>query len=415
MRNPIIFFKICAYYLILIIALPLTLIGCNGGGSQNNLRTDYVKPLVPTSESGALTISVSGNKSGVCSWYNMPCVSVTICNPADPSNPNKCTTINNILLDTGSYGLRVFSSVLPAGFQSNNLPQLLTTQSQNLAEKVEYGDGDCNWGPVVNAVVKLGSSGEQTSPIPIQIIDATYLNNRFSCSSDPNAFGSNGILGVGPYANDGNVSTYYAINGKGVPLPYSSVTNNQLVKNPVAYLTNSSENNGITITLPAIGPYGAYNPIGYATFGVNSALLNSNIYSIQPVSQIPISMTTTLLSVTPNIQYGFLDTGSNGLFFITPELSNYNCNGWYCPTNDITYTPNNTSGIVPISTTISVTNANTLFNTTNNNAANNLAGGLGGNFTQFIDYGLPFFFGKNVQICFSGKVCNGRNGPYWAF
>ena len=43
-----------------------------------------------------------------CGYVNEPCVSVIVCNP---TNTN-CVTVDNILLDTGSYGLRVFASAI---------------------------------------------------------------------------------------------------------------------------------------------------------------------------------------------------------------------------------------------------------------------------------------------------------------
>jgi hypothetical protein len=404
-----ILFKLSIYYLLL--PILLTLSGCNGGGSENVLRTDYVAPLTPPANISYMSVNVSANNTGVCSWYNMPCVSVQIC---DTSNPTICATVDNVLLDTGSYGLRVFASALPQAFVQQNLHQILNSSNQPIAEIVNYGDGDCNWGPVVSGLIKMDAT-DITSSIPLQLVDSSYLNNPFGCSTNPQEFGSNGILGVGPYPDDSSTGQYYIYNGQSGSLPYSPIES-QVVKNPVAYLSNLTSRKGITIALPQIGNYGGYNAVGYMTFGVNSAIVNSHIYPISPQGILPITMPTSVNELA-NIQYGFLDTGSNGLFFITPTLASYVCNGWYCPPETLNFNATNLDvGNVPVPTEFSIINAYTLFNTTNNNAASNLGGRIDDpEFTPFIDYGLPFFFGKQVQICFDGSTCNGRAGPYWSF
>ncbi len=70
------------------------------------------------------------------------------------------------MLDTGSYGLRIFSQVLPF-----SLP-LETAGSATLAECVQYAGGNSDWGPVAMADVILG--GEPAIRVPIQVIDATF-------------------------------------------------------------------------------------------------------------------------------------------------------------------------------------------------------------------------------------------------
>src|SRR6185437_10849196 len=63
----------------------------------------------------ANAISVTVGAGSVCGNYsnggtlNQPCTSVTICLPGSTT---QCQTIPDILVDTGSYGLRVFASAL---------------------------------------------------------------------------------------------------------------------------------------------------------------------------------------------------------------------------------------------------------------------------------------------------------------
>src|SRR3569832_1654003 len=58
---------------------------------------------------GAIVLAVKIGAAGLCTGVvNQPCVSVTVCLPTT----TQCQTISDILLDTGSVGLRIFRSVL---------------------------------------------------------------------------------------------------------------------------------------------------------------------------------------------------------------------------------------------------------------------------------------------------------------
>jgi len=59
------------------------------------------------------------------SYPNKPCVSVTVCAPGTAT----CQTINDIILDTGSFGLRIFKQVLT----------VLPPATGSLAECVQFG------------------------------------------------------------------------------------------------------------------------------------------------------------------------------------------------------------------------------------------------------------------------------------
>ena len=58
-----------------------------------------------------------------------------------------------------------------------------------------------------------------------------------------------------------------------------------------------------------------------------------------------------------------------------------------------------------------VSNADFLVSNVNNAAVNGLAGPSPGMF----DFGLPFFFGRNVYTAFDGKTTSGGTGPYLAY
>src|ERR1700687_2414070 len=93
--------------LILLMIVSL-MIGCghhSSGGSSGGSGGN------PVSGSNVLSITVNGSlcsASTSAGYPNKPCVSVTICKPGTST----CQTIDDILLDTGSFGLRIFKQVL---------------------------------------------------------------------------------------------------------------------------------------------------------------------------------------------------------------------------------------------------------------------------------------------------------------
>src|SRR4051812_24618483 len=109
--------------------LTLLFTRCNSGDSGTGI------PI-------ALGTCGSGN-----GYINEPCVSVTIC---APGGSGQCQTIPDVLLDTGSYGLRVFSSLVVVPLTQE------VTGGKSVAECVPYADGTSDWGPIKVADVILG-------------------------------------------------------------------------------------------------------------------------------------------------------------------------------------------------------------------------------------------------------------------
>ncbi|MDQ5920195.1 MAG: hypothetical protein QG673_251 [Pseudomonadota bacterium] len=400
-----------------IILLSLTALtalnSCGGGGGSTSSGNDPVNPITPPSSAYiSASVSPNYNSGGVCSNVNTPCVSVTVC---EPSSPTSCVTINNVLIDSGSYGLRVFSTEL--GSVGSNLQTESTDDGRTIAECVNYADGSANWGPVARAKIVIGSESTIDN-IPMQIINSSFGTLPFACqnaadNSSPDSFGFNGVLGVGPLITDGG--DYYGCSDS--TCTQTSIPVESEVANPIAFLKTGHEN-GVTFEFTPVGSSGGSNAYGYAIYGVGTESDNTpsssvNIYPITiQTSGVSITMPTTSNdSYLANVSLGFLDTGSNGLFFTDatgsiPLLSNT----WYNPTTSLTLSVSNNG--IPLS--FSIANASALF-ATSNSAFNNLGGTLGSSMSQYLDYGLPFFLGNTVYICFNGKTCSGESGPYWAF
>ncbi len=375
-----------------------------------------------TSLSGVnvMSLTVNGSNCSAGSYANKPCASVTICNPGT----NTCQTVNDLLVDTGSYGLRVFKSAI----SNLTLTQVTSKQGGALAECAKFGDGSSEWGPVKIADVVMG--GEAAVQIPIQVLDSSFGTVPTSCGTpdaSPSAAGFNGILGVGLYSEDcgagcigSHISNgmYFSCTGgnSGIgsgtaacPGGSTNTTSDQ-VQNPVS--AQAIDNNGVAIMLPSISSSGAVSVDGYLVLGIGTR--SNNIPSGVTTFQVDPSSGEFTTTFNGTSYSGFTDTGSNGLYFDGPT-SLANCSAtsaWFCPASVTTLSAVNTgyggqgSGTVDFQ----IGNAATFFSSSN--SAFNDLGGDGG---AMFDFGLPFFFGRNVYVGIENKVSSLGTGPLWAY
>src|SRR5579871_14608 len=124
--------------------LTLTILtACGGGTSSSAAPSSPVgPPPPPPSTPNALPVTVnSGNNS-----FNVLSASVTVCIPGTST----CQTINNVQVDTGSTGLRLFASTL-----SLSLPQINTNAGPSFECGVFPSAGVYTWGPMVTADVQI--------------------------------------------------------------------------------------------------------------------------------------------------------------------------------------------------------------------------------------------------------------------
>ena len=358
-----------------------------------------------------MAITVDGSLcSGATSanYFNKPCVSVTVCDPGTST----CQTVNDILLDTGSYGLRIFKQAIPG----LNLTQA-SSGSGLLAECIQFADGSTIWGPVQLANVQM--AGEPAVQVPIQVIDASFATPT-SCGTpdpDPATAGYTGILGVGPLPQDcgpncasrSKVGIYFSCVGATCTGATVSLANQ--VQNPVASLP--ADNNGVEVQLPSVPLGGVPSINGSLLFGIGTQANNtpSVAPTVLPTNQ-QADFSTTLSGFAGAAS--FLDTGSNALFFTSslPICSGANSD-WYCPPSTVTLsaTLNGASGTASKTVQFNVGNADALFATNNQ-----VFSEIGGTSTFGFDWGLPFFMGRNVFIGISGTVApNLGTGPFVAF
>ena len=369
-----------------------------------------------------LTMGISDTTqcSSATNYINKPCVTVTVCN-TDGSN---CTTINDILVDTGSIGLRVFKQAL-----GTTTPTQITTAGKNLNECIQFGDGSRIWGPVAKAQIKLG--GEPAVTVPVQIGDASTGGMSANCSGadvgptgDANgdyASRLNGILGVGNFMQDCGTGCvthtnglYYACTGSSCAGTNVSLANQ--VTNPVTQLP--VDNNGVILMLPDLPLDGAVSTSGYLVLGIgtrnNNAPSNVDTYPMDPSTG---SFTTTFNGHT---QESFLDSGSNGYFFPGASVLS-KCTAepdWFCPSSVSTLSAvnhaygNSTAGTVQFQ----IENFHDFLHNSPNWAVKEIGGdSAGGGLNGVFDWGLSFHFGRNVYVGFEGKTSSIGSGTYWAY
>lgn len=397
-----------AIFLFLACAMALLSLACGGSSAHTNAMT------ISTSGSNVQPISVNSGANG--DYANGAFTSVSVCAPGSTS----CQTIDNVLVDTGSSGLRILSSALTV-----SLAQQTSTDGNSVAECLPFVSG-FTWGPVQTADVQV--SGEKAPSLPLQVIGSSAFAIPAACLDQGApmdslaALGANGILGIGVFAQDcggacattgaSNPGLYYECPASGCTVISEALS--QQVQNPVILF--AQDNNGVIIELPAVTTP-QVSVTGSLVFGIgtqsNNALASATIYDVDGFG----NFITTYKSVAYN--QSFLDSGSNGLFVLTSSLTGMptcpDADFFYCPTSTQNFSATTEGATNGSSGTInfSIANADNLFN--NNPSAFVFPTLAGPNSLSGFDWGLPFFFGRNVFTAVEGMQTSGGSGPYWAY
>lgn len=407
------------------LALCLVLAACGGGGggggSNSQQQVHVSLPASPASPSDSNVAAVQV-RNGPTSNVNIPYVTVTICRSGAASPGTGCVTIPDVMVDTGSTGLRVFGS-----FASGlGLPAQTIGSSSAVFECANFLNSNA-WGSVKRADVLIG--GERASNVPVQLLNAAAdASSNAKCSGAPlltsSTLSANGILGVGVFSYDGQNYFDCTNPGTGCRAIVNPAPSLQ-VQNPVALLPASAangvaNNNGVVLQLPAVAAGGATSASGYLIMGVNTQS-NNQLGAAHIVPTDPIGRFTTVFN-GHTLGTSFIDSGSNGLYFDfpTPAALAGTCTttstAFYCPASTTNLSATIAPGSSNITVNFSIANADRLFQNNNNFVFNNLGGVLDS--TTF-DWGLPFFLGRSVYTVMEGSVPNVATGalsrPFYAF
>jgi hypothetical protein len=391
--------------------------GSSSGGSGSSGGNTIAGP-----GANVATMTVDAGPTGANSGiFNIPYVSVTVC---APGNTTTCQTIDHVEVDTGSYGLRIISSVLSSTMLAS-LPKEQSIVGGTLAECTQFGDGIA-WGSMRTADVSISS--EKAASVPIQVIgDPNYPNIPADCTTHGTPedtvalFGANGILGVGPFVQDcGDGCVASTQNNVYFDCPVSSTQCNDVdtpltlqAANPVATFT--TDNNGVIVELPSIADAGAATATGALVFGIDTQSNNTLGKAVVLTTDTFGFITTTF----NNVQYtdAFIDSGSNFNFIVDSTVTTCGTspNQVFCPTSEISTSAtniglNNTQSVVDFK----IGDANALFNSNPSYTAFNNVASPNPDSKGF-DLGLPFFYGRNVFTAIDGKNTSGGLGPYFAY
>ncbi len=402
------------WLLCVLIGTTIWALGCGGGSNSTTGNNTVAGPA-----NNVVTIAAGGTAQNPAGIVNGGFTSVTICAPGS----SNCATIGGMLVDTGSTGVRVLSSLLPGGF---SLPKQTDAGGNPIVECLQFGDG-FTWGPVETADVKIG--GEQASSVAIQVIaDPNFSTVPAGCTNaalGPNentvsALGANGILGVGNFLQDcgnactvsgaGNPGFYYSCPASGCVLTTQSLA--QQVSHPVAKF--ATDNNGVIIELPSVPAGGAASVNGSLVFGIGTQSNNG----LGSATVLTLDANGNFTTVFKGVSHpgSFVDSGSNGLFFLdaaTTGIPVCTDNSFYCPTSVQNFSATNQGGNGHTTTiNFAVANADSLFSAS---SPNFLLPDLGAPNPGIFDWGLPFFFGRNVFVAIEGQSTPGGTGPYTAY
>jgi Protein of unknown function (DUF3443) len=429
------------------------LAGCGGGGgtsapsSSSSSGGGTSSSSSSSSSSGATVTNVvpisvdAGPPAAQGGTFNIPYASVKLCQPGTTT----CATINKVLVDTGSTGLRIMASALAAtGLTLTNMPDP-NVAGKTIAECLPFADG-YTWGAVAVADVSLG--GELASSLSINIIDdnssfgatapsscTTGVSTSTNSLNTVLAFAANGVLGVGTFDQDcgstcadcqsfmgGCTSTsdlYYSCNTGTNSCDFTPVALTAQVRDPVVLF--ATDNNGVILSLAAVPPAGQATASGSLTFGIGTQSNNGLGSAFVLITDALGNFTTIYKGQT--LSASFIDSGSNGLFFpdssitVCPSTtSDPGASDFYCPASTLSETAtnqgqDNASSVVDFQ----VVNLNSFGQTVY--ATSTLAGPAAANTTlgAYFDWGLPFFYGRSVFTAIEGKTAGTATGPFYAY
>jgi len=393
--------------------------------SQDTSKSGTATVVVNPVNSTPITVD-AGPQPQTFTAVNEVFTSITVCVPGTTT----CQTIDHVLVDTGTSGLRLLSSVL-----SVPLPQQNDSSGDPLDECMVFLEGYA-WGPV--ALADISIAGEKASSAPVQVMIPASGSPPVpgSCSSrsmgadegnSVSALGANGILGVGLFQQDCGTSctssngtippVYYGCPASGCNPTY--VTLAQQVPNPVVLFT--FDNNGVVVSLPVVPDGGVPTEMGSLIFGIGTQS-NNTVPSTTTVYTVPNSGTNAgdLTTTFNGVAYpSTIESGATGFFFLDSAttgitscvVKNFT---WYCPSpspDNLSATnqgANGNQGTV----NFSIEDASKLLNSSN--VAFSTLGAPAPAPNTF-DFGLSFFFGRTVFTAIDGKSTPSGTGPYFAY
>ncbi|NDG85288.1 MAG: DUF3443 family protein, partial [Proteobacteria bacterium] len=276
------------------------------------------------------------------------------------------------------------------------------------------------------ARVRLGN--EPAVTVPIQVVDSTFTGMNAHCKgamATPEEGGFNAILGLGLFQHDCGLNcaisalngNYYACDSGTGTCSGAAVSLAHQVQNPVSLLP--TDHNGVILQLPDLAATGATSAEGYLILGIGTRSNNvpdPAVHAFKANSSYGEFITRFEGQDDPS----FIDSGSNSFAFpnggANLAICSYPYSGWFCPAglSDLSATTisadQSISGAVPFQIGSFLSFANSA-----NFASKTIGAAASSGISGFFDWGLPFYFGKNVYHGIEGQSSSLGQGPYWAY
>ena len=380
-------------------------------------------PVSTTLNTVALTVDTG--PSAATGQINHAYVTLKVC---ASGSTTQCASIDHVLLDTGSTGLRLVRSVLAAG--GVTLTGKTDAQGQAIEECMTFGGGQ-TWGPVALADVTV--AGEVAAKLPVQVMDDTNAGAPAPATcgangtliNDVSGFGANGVFGIGVFAQDCGAACvspttplafYYGCTTAGACAAENIALANQ-VTNPVALFT--TDNNGTIVSLPNLqNANGDTSVTGELIFGI----------ATQTDNALPSTALTVLgagangdFTATYNggttVLPALIDSGTDAYSFDDPTIAVCASGayvGYYCPAVAPQSLFAVNAGVGTYNATNTVDFAIADPNSFVAGAAAFIDLGGGGGSTRFT-WGMPFFYGRKVYFGIDQRVSGTYTGPFYAY
>jgi hypothetical protein len=423
------------------------LLGCgsSSGNADTALRASNPSPV-------ANTVDVSVDPGPASNAYNFPFVSVTVCNPGGTDN---CVTIPNVLLDTGSSGLRLLASA--PGVSSLALGEV-TVAAYEVYECVPYADGTYLWGPVMSADISM--AGENATNVPVQILADTPMPGNVESVCDPlggaslgsaSTLQANGILGVGGTTADCGTACsssdalpyYWFCTSSSACEGTAFVPTATQTSNPVALF--SGDNNGVILSMNSVAAGGASGASGSLTFGVGTQSDNAldsgaTVYALSGNNILGGLYNTVLATYNGTTHPALIDSSAPSNVFLDAQTVAAAAAGStisYCSGSNylfclaagtasplsLPFTAKNSTGDWS-TVDLSIGDGTTLLTSSillggPNTALPGLTGGYPLGMDDYIYLGMPFFYNRTVYVGIPGQALpTGVTAAplgYWAF
>lgn len=354
-----------------------------------------------------VTLTMRTPRSG----FNRMVVQVTVCAPGTQS----CATIDDVMVDTGSTGLRLEASAVPSWLR---LPPVLGPDRKALAECLRFVADDA-WGPLERADLRIG--GLEASGLPIQIIDDAPAAQPASCPRSEVNPTSNGTLGIGSHLTDcpgecrqfESAPFYFQCGGERCDPIEGLVAEAYRLPNPVSFFDR--HDNGVVFDLPDAAGEGLLESVGTLTFGVdtddNDRLDSAAIVKLDEQGRF------TTLYAGAGYEDSYVDSGTET--YIVPDNALPRCSGmpWaFCVAPTVTREAmmvgrDGTRSSMPFQV-----GDYRRIRLNGFGASAELAVASAPGSDAFV-WGAPFFLGKRVAVVLEGRVVPGSAhliGPLYA-